>query len=209
MDFHSKNVSSNLTSLNIKYEVIPLLITKPKPTSATLPNTVFYSMRFASIIPPRNLANFSLSNSLTQKNTKQSVTKKSSKLYLKQSYMMVAWVYYLKFLAADKVKAAKNSNDIKTPSFAVLPLKQKRFTLTKAPMAHKTYSQEQYLFRFYFLVLSYKTPSNELYKLDITNSIFLLLRQREIFNCFGTNLLFLKRFRIKLTVSDINFFKIF
>ena len=205
MDFHSKNVSSNLTSLNIKYDVIPL--TTPKPR--TLPNTVYYSMRFASIIPPRNLSNFSLSNSLSKKNTKQNPAQISSKLYLKQSYMMVAWIYYLRLLSASKAEVSKNSNDIKTPSFAVLPLKQKRFTLTKAPMAHKTYSQEQYLFRFYFLILSYKTPSSELCKLDITRSIFILLRQREIFNCFGTNLLFLKRFRINLTVSDINFFKIF
>jgi ribosomal protein S10 len=33
--------------------------------------------------------------------------------------------------------------------FAFLPIKRKSYTLTKAPMAHKTNSKEQFVFKFF------------------------------------------------------------
>jgi len=64
---------------------------------------------------------------------------KNKKIILKQSYLILTWVYYFSFLNTKK------KNKIK---ISILPVKKKLFTLTKAPMAHKKNSKEQYNFIF-------------------------------------------------------------
>lgn len=49
--------------------------------------------------------------------------------------MLLTWAYYL--------TASKNKT-FKKPSISIKPIKQSKFTSLKAPMAHKTFSQEQY-----------------------------------------------------------------
>lgn len=45
----------------------------------------------------------------------------------------------------------------KSIKFSFLPIKRKSYTLTKAPMAHKTNSKEQFVFKFYKFKASIKT----------------------------------------------------
>jgi hypothetical protein len=52
----------------------------------------------------------------------------SSKMKLKQTYILFMWLLY---------KSKKNN-------IFIMPKNIKRFTLLKSPMAHKTFSQEQF-----------------------------------------------------------------
>lgn len=76
-------------------------------------------------------------------------------------------------------------------------------TLLKAPMAHKTFSQEQYVFKFYQLNVSYKNEFNYYGVINsINKSVFLSLNLRLAAIPFETNLLFLKKFRFSFVASD-------
>ena len=55
---------------------------------------------------------------------------KEKKILLKQSYILLTWFYYISFLNQN----VNNKNKLK---FFVLPTTFEKFTLTKAPMAHK------------------------------------------------------------------------
>ena len=73
-------------------------------------------------------------------------------------------------------------------------MKQTRLTTLKAPMAHKTFSQEQFQFRFYTFSISFNLQNNE--KVNNINtlnkSLFIALLVRNNFINFSTNMLFLK-----------------
>lgn len=97
----------------------------------------------------------------------------------------------------------KKNNVIK---FSILPITRKSYTLTKAPMAHKTNSKEQFVFKFYKFKTSIKTYFIATYKLNsVDSSLLALLLTRSIFPIFGTNLLLLKYYSITLTMSDVRF----
>ena len=73
------------------------------------------------------------------------ITKKYKKLFVKQSYLLMTWVWYIQ---------QKHTSSIK-PSFVFKPTKLNKLTLIKSPMAHKTFSQEQFQFKFYSLLISF------------------------------------------------------
>ena len=90
--------------------------------------------------------------------------------------------------------------------FSILPIKRKSYTLTKAPMAHKTNSKEQFVFKFYKFKTSISTRFVTSYRLtSVDNSLLALLLTRSIFPIFGTNLLLLKYYSITLTMCDTHF----
>lgn len=91
----------------------------------------------------------------------------------------------------------------KKPSFSVQPVKKKMLTLLKAPIAHKTFSQEQYVFKFYQLNVSYRNEFNYSKVVNSVNkSVFLSLNLRLSTIPFETNLLFLKKFRFSFVAND-------
>lgn len=95
----------------------------------------------------------------------------------------------------------------KSIKFSFLPIKRKSYTLTKAPMAHKTNSKEQFVFKFYKFKASIKTWFVSDYKLSSLNgSLLALLLTKSIFPIFETNLLLLKHYTIYLTFSDSTYF---
>lgn len=97
----------------------------------------------------------------------------------------------------------KKNNIIK---FSILPIRRKSYTLTKAPMAHKTNSKEQFVFKFYKFKTSIKTHFLSTYRLQsIDSSLLALLLTRSMFPIFGTNLLLLKYYQISFTMSDTSF----
>lgn len=81
------------------------------------------------------------------------------------------------------------------------------YTLTKAPMAHKTNSKEQIVFKFYKFRVSIKSNFLTEYSLKSINQCLLsLLNTRLLFPVFDTNLLFLKNYSIQTLLSDKKFF---
>ena len=85
------------------------------------------------------------------------------------------------------------NDDQKTPSFFIHKRRQTKSTKLKTPMAHKTYSQEQFTFRSYDLSISFKSRYlNQNKFLNVNSSIFVALNLRQNSPFFNTNLLFLK-----------------
>ena len=127
---------------------------------------------------------------------------------VKQSYMILTWLSYLsKIGSGEKYKIEDDFDGDKKPSiplFFVCPMKQAKLTTIKAPMAHKTFSQEQFRFRFYSFNISFNINNSlEVSKIDSLNqSLCLALMIRSNFLNFSTNLMFVKRFRASLPVSD-------
>ena len=143
--------------------------------------------------------------------------------------MVLTWILYLKNSSSNQ----KNFKKLNLPSFFVLPKIQKKLTITKSPMAHKTFSQEQYLFKFYTLVVSYSilmekhsptatgtttsvnstnTIVNTTTKkcLSLNSSLLFILKQRTLSPLnLGTNLFFLKKLISYSAWSDPLFLKFF
>ena len=94
------------------------------------------------------------------------------------------------------------------PKISFCPTKKTRLTFTKAPMAHKTFSQEQFIFKFYkFKILFFLSFTEFHFLLNINKSIYLLLFLRNYLPVIETNLIFLKKINLKFFVSDPTFFK--
>ena len=92
---------------------------------------------FTSLFSPGTFKNLSLYYS-----GNSGTNSKMKKILLKQSYLLISWFKYTSY--------RKNES----ASIFILPVRTKKTTKIKAPMAHKTFSQEQYLFKFYKVVLS-------------------------------------------------------
>lgn len=127
-------------------------------------------------------------------------TENEKKIYTKQSYIILTWFYYLNFLQ----KNLNNKNQLK---FFILPSKIKKFTLTKAPMAHKNWSKEQYKSQFFPIKISFNVllkDENELNTLN-TALLFVILSKKSLPQ-FETNTLFLKYINFFFFTKDKFFF---
>jgi len=154
-----------------------------------LENFFKISFFFSSLIPPFIINNirFNLIND-------------KKKILLKQSYILLTWFYYLSFINIQ----LKNKNKL---SFFILPVVNNKFTLTKAPMAHKNWSKEQYKFQFYNFKISFKVflkKENILNK--INSAILFVLLTKKSFPSFESNLLFLKSVIFFFNIYDKNYF---
>ena len=94
---------------------------------------------------------------------------------------------------------------VNRPSFFVQPLSRTKMTLLKAPMAHKTFSQEQYMFRFYSLTVAFDGQSLQSIPTSLNQSLFLTSSLRNFEVSMETNLLVLSRFRISFPSEDLKF----
>ena len=153
-----------------------------------------YKFFFISLIPPFLSSNVFFFNQLM-------IDEK--KILLKQSYILLTWFYYLSFLNAKKDK----KNKLK---FFVLPTKKIKFTLTKAPMAHKNWSKEQYQLKFYKIKIQFKSffeDENELTRINY--SLLFILLAKKNFPVFETNLLFLKYYNFFFFFKDSYYFNLY
>ena len=150
-----------------------------------------YSLAFVSLISPGSMVNVRLAF--------LSVTSsKKKKLLLKQSYLLLTWAYYI---------TQTNSKLFKRPSISIKPIKQSKFTSLKAPMAHKTFSQEQDWLRFYKLQINFTIQKTHLQVLNsVDASFYVLLLLRSSLPLMETNLMLLKCFSFQIPSSDVNFF---
>ncbi len=70
-------------------------------------------------------------------------------------------------------------------------------------MAHKTFSQEQFQFQFYNLVISFTIPYPQNFKpLNINQTLFLILSLQANIPFVETNFFLLKRFQLSFPSSD-------
>lgn len=101
----------------------------------------------------------------------------------------------------------KTKTKNKVIKFAFLPIRRKSYTLTKAPIAHKTNSKEQFVFKFYKFkasVHTFYTVSNRLISVD--QGLEALIMTKRTFPFFETNVLLLKTATVFLSLSDSTYF---
>jgi len=146
---------------------------------------------FVSLISPFFVQNVSFFKQLSKDN---------KKVWLKQSYLLLTWFYHISFLESKK----KTKNRI---MFFVFPIRLRKFTLTKAPIAHKNWSKEQYQTKFYKFKISYTSRLNENFHVNSVNAglLFALISKKD-FPIFETNVLFLKYYQFFFFLSDTSYF---
>lgn len=175
--------------------------------------TFFYSYRFSSIFYPGSLKNINLFlRASTNKNDTELLSKngtyKNNKIIIKQSYLLITWIYYL-CKNTDNHDDKNRNNFDKKPSFFIYPYSQSKTTLIRSPLAHKTFSQEQFLTRYYSISVSFK-PFNSLQCNDVVDSVNgsvyssnFIRNQTPI---ISTNLFFLKKISYIYSSSDLEYY---
>lgn len=90
----------------------------------------------------------------------------------------------------------------------ILPASTSKITLTKAPMAHKTNSKEQFLTKHYNVRLSVTSLVEPEYSADgLIDGAFLMSQTKKLFPAFGTNLLFTKSATVTSSLSATDYMK--
>lgn len=151
-----------------------------------------YQFLFVSLISPFTINKLRFSHI-------SNINKK--KVFIKQSYMILVWFYYLSFLN-------RRSSDDYRLNVASLPITKRIFTTTKAPMAHKTRSKEQYQFKFYKFKISFNATLIEKYTFlnSLDSALLAILINKKNLPQLETNLLFLKSLTFLIHTRDVNYF---
>lgn len=164
---------------------------------------MFYSFTFISLISP-----FLLNDLRLHVISSSPTTRGKSTALVKQSYLLFTWFYYLKESAVHSNKKNWSFTD-KPISFSFLPTRSSNYTLTKAPMAHKTNSKEQYSFRFFKFKTSIQTfIPRSVIPSSIDSGLISVLLIKSVFPVFETNLLLLKHYTITFKAKDSYFFSL-
>ena len=195
-DFQFENVGSIPSSpIIMKLNSInKLFLLTNNDKASNKDKLIIFSFYFSSLISPFILKNLKFS-SLSQTNEKR--------ILIKQSYVLLSWFYYLTFVQ----QKLNTKNKLK---FFVAPTNRKIFTLTKAPIAHKNWSKEQYKFQFYKFKISFSVYLKEGNNLNSLNkAILFILITKKNFPQFETNLLFLKNISFNYNFNDFNYFNYF
>lgn len=194
--FHTNNVGSIPTGLSIKNLDFHTSRIPFNRVNRVTKHPVRYSFRFMSLIPPISDNDFGPAHQTPY-------TPLPNRLFLKRSYLILSWLFYM--TTADY----SPETDLK-PRLAVLPARNSKYTLTKAPMAHKTNSKEQFLFRFYKFKFSFTgSLETELLPTNHLQGGHAVELTKNLFPVFETNLLFLKTYEITWPLKGgSNFFTI-
>ena len=168
---------------------------------SSLMKSLRYTYKFASIISPGSLKDMTLVS------RPKSGSGSKNSIYVKQSYVLLTWMTYIRETQSNgrsKKKTSDSEEDnVSTPSFFVHPTKITRLTYLKAPMAHKTFSQEQFVTKSYNLTISFNNEFREQSKISsVNNSLYAALYLRNTYLPTETNLLFLKKLRMSITCKD-------
>lgn len=105
--------------------------------------------------------------------------------------------------------ALEASKEDAVPGFFIYPTRNYKTTTIKAPMAHKTFSQEQFMLRYYFLSITFSLH----FEINECNSVnkalyYALFIIRSV-PAISTNLLLLKRYTVSFYYLDRTFFSYF
>ena len=166
----------------------------------SLKKSLRYTYKFASIISPGSLKDMTLVS-----RSKVNPINKNN-IYVKQSYVLLTWMTYIRETQSSSTHIAltdSEEDNTLTPSFFVHPAKTTKLTFLKAPMAHKTFSQEQFVSKSYNLTISFNNVFRDQSKISsVNNSLYVALYLRNTYLPTETNLLFLKKLRMSITCSD-------
>ena len=197
--FHTNNVGSIPSSLSISNLLNnhSLTFANSDYCLRTKKYYVRYAFRFTSLVAPTTNVDLTLH----QQNTYFTLPKR---MLVRKSYLVLSWLHYLSLKGESSTKKDKLSS----PRIAILPAKTHMTTVTKAPMAHKTNSKEQFLFKVYNFCFSFKFPvSLNRQSMSVNQGAYILHLTKRLFPVFETNLLFLKYYRISYPIRDITLFK--
>ena len=173
-------------------------------------NNFSYELHFASLIAP----NASIDSNVFAVDNSALLPRK---VHLKKSYLALSWFNYLTTLPPLNKTRSETSDEgaqvsekvTRNPTlrFNILPSKRSLYTLQKAPMAHKTNSKEQFMFKFYFFKLKISTSVDpKIVPRSVNASLLAFYLMRNTFPVFETNLLFLKYYQIRSMYADSIFF---
>lgn len=124
------------------------------------------------------------------------------KIFIKQSYVMLTWFYYISFLK-KKNNSTKDNFKLK---IKYLPITKRIFTNTKAPMAHKTRSKEQFAYSYYSFLVTFRAEIRNSLKFNtLDKGLLLVFLTKKNFQIFETNVFFLKFFKFLFTANVSNF----
>lgn len=112
------------------------------------------------------------------------------------------WFYYLSFINIKK-------NEKNQLTFFFTPAKKYIFTETKAPMAHKNRSKEQYQKKIFKIKISFKSFFfNEEMVDNASLALLILLITKQYLPVFETNLIFLKYYTFFFFFCDARYFNL-
>jgi hypothetical protein len=141
------------------------------------------------------------------------------KIVVKQSYILLVWMNYLvnsfkdsqnKSTTGESTTLDNSKENSKIPAFFIYPRCNYKTTIQKAPMAHKTFSQEQFQFKFFYLVISLSINlSIKNFNIYSTNQLlFRIYSLRQKIPFVETNFFLLKSFSILLPFKSQKFLSI-
>lgn len=160
--------------------MIPFRTSQVLPKDLSTPHA-FCTFFFLSLVAPSSIANFRFFF--------EKINFSQKKLVLKQSYVLLTWFYYLTIF-----KPCSSKRNVR---LFVAPIKRDVLTMSRAPIAHKNNSKEQFMFQYYLLRVSFRSHMT----LPITSwnqSIIFFFLTKKNFPIFETNLLFLKSYKFKV-----------
>jgi len=193
----TNTLSSKLTSNNsyhFAHNIVstPLWLKGKQLPIKTKKFDIQYYFLFVSWVAPHIFFNYSRFFFQTRKSR--------IRIGIKKSYTILTWLYYLTFTLGRQTKN-------KAVTFSFLPKRRKMYTLTKAPMAHKTFSKEQFKFQLYkckVSLSSFFAKDNDLVTLNHLKTALLITKNT--FPILETNLLFLKTCQILIQGSAVSFY---
>ena len=191
------------------------LQTSTKKFSKT--NLIQHTLKFGSLFAPHSLKEISLLFRNSTKYNSLLVNKPNKKILVKQSYIFLIWISYLS-QSSDLTNLGKKEGNSRAgcPSFFIYPFRNYKTTITKAPMAHKTYSQEQFMMRFYKFSISFYSNNlvsgysgDKSYLSGLDKILYFSHFVRRDMPYVGTNMLFLSKYTVVFYCIDSSFFSFF
>lgn len=164
-----------------------------------------HTIKFGSIFAPDSLRGVNLLFRSSSAYNSLLTNKPSRKILVKQSYIFMVWVNYLCSQNSEYSSTGKN------PAFFVYPKRNYKTTIMKAPMAHKTYSQEQFMIRFYNFSITFHSDcsvrNNEALN-SISRSGYFAHFLKKAVPFIGTNMLFISKYSLVFRAKDSLFFSL-
>lgn len=131
---------------------------------------------------------------------KNQLLTREQKILIKQSYILMMWFYYISFTNSEVTEKYQLK-------FFFTPIKKYIFTETKAPMAHKNRSKEQYQKKMFKLKITFNSFFfNEDIVKNANLALLFLLITKQNFPVFETNLVFLKYYTFFFFFQDLPYF---
>jgi len=170
---------------------------RSKVSKSVTPRLITYTFSFASLFPPLHtlLLKYHYHTLSNEGLSEHRGLAKGPKIRYRHSYLLMTWLKYLKFASPMK-KGPKLR-------FSCLPVKWKSYTFQKAPMAHKTNSQEHFKFKFFFFKITFRAKLNTLSAApSLVDGVGLVFFFKKSFPVFETSKLILRHYKVRFHISD-------